>query len=138
MLVSFSSLSCLLFPRALPLNQQLPPCLEQPGILIYLLSKQQNPKSQRRNNSPKTQFYHSMAREQCSSKMLRVNNVVKVSVQSYFNLYLEKYKYKAKVGYLLNYIQMKVFIFSFYKTEKSYWNVIWMLKKNIHVILIYL
>lgn len=52
--------------------------------------------------------------------MLRVNNVVKVSVQSYFNLYLEKYKYKAKVGYLLNYIQMKVFIFSFYKTAENY------------------
>lgn len=79
-----------------------------------------------------------MAQEQCSSKMLRVNNVVKVSVQSYFNLYLEKYKYKAKVGYLLNYIQMKVFIFSFYKTAENYWNVIWMLKKNLHVILIYL
>lgn len=119
--VSFSRLSWPLFPRALPLNPQLPPCLRHPGILICSLSKQQNPKNQQRNSSPKTPSYHCMAQEPCSSKTLQVNNFVKVSVQSYFKLYLEEFcptSIKCKVGYPAAYIQAKIFIFIICKNEK--------------------
>lgn len=112
--VLFSSLSWPLFPRALPLNRQLPPCLRHPGISICSLSKQQNPKSRQRNNSPKTPSYPCMAQEPCSSKALRVNHFVKVSVQPYFKVYLEQLSptsVKLRSGTLLPIFKWRFFLF---------------------------